>query len=540
MAKKIPKLYLILFFILILSSLQVQLHSEENFHKTWAIRDCRIVTQAGAPIEKGTVVIRDGLIEAVGTSVTIPKDAEIIDGSKLTIYPGLTDALGRSLLKLPEEKFDPTKIYTGNFTDKDKGITPQLRAFDHFQISKSTLENYHKFGITNVQVMPERGIMTGQASVFSLSGLDKNADVLLKDNSLGIGFSPANFMVYPNSLMGVLAFVRQEMSDVNHFQMHKSRWTKEMKGIPRPQFNERLEILSDYVVKKKPVIFLCRNQYDIRRALALASEYKLNFFICDVGNEAFRVIPELKKSKARVLCILNFKTPVTSLHAQLGKEERERAEREIYVKNPAKLAEAGIPFVFSSIETDDPKSFIEGVEKAIENGLPRERALEALTTNAASFLGLEKALGTVEPGKIANLVLVEGEILAKDAKIKYVFADGKKFEIKEAKVKEGEKPTINVSGKWEISIEAAGMRLTVNFVQEEAALSGEMTTPFGVFNFSGGSVVGNEIYIEMTLSVGGQEIDLYFSAVVEGDKMEGTVVQGTEGSAEFTGKRVPS
>jgi len=539
MKKKLPKLILILCTILILSSFQADLRSEDDLHRVWAVKDCRIVTQAGAPIEKGAVVIRNGLIEAVGQSISIPQDAEVIDGSELTVYPGLIDALGQSLIKLPEEKFDPTKVYTGQFTDKDRGITPELKAFDHFQISKSSLEKYHKFGFTTAHVMPQKGIFTGQSSVFSLSDLDKEANVILKDNFLGIGFSPSSFMVYPNSLMGVVSLLRQKLSDASHYQMLVSRWAKEMNGIPRPPYDAKLDILSDYATGQKTVAFLCRNQHDIRRALSMAAELKLNFFICDVGNEAFRVIPELKKSKAKVLCPVNFKMPGTSVHGKIGKAERERAEKDIYVKNPAQLEEAGIPFAFSSLGTDDPKSFIEGVQKAVENGVSPQKALDTLTSTAANFLGVEKALGTVEPGKIANLILVQGEILTSDAKVKHVFVDGKRFEIKEVSVKEGEKPTVNVSGKWELTVEGVGMTFTIDFVQEEAALSGKMTTPMGVFDFSGGSVANKEIYFEMVLSVGGQEIDLYFSAVVDGDRMEGSVIQGTEGSMPFTGKRIP-
>jgi len=537
--KKAPKTCFFLCGLLLTAAFFTTLYSEENLHRVWAVKDCRIVTQAGAPIEKGTVLIRDGLIQAMGTSVDIPADAEILDGSTLTVYPGLTDALGSSLLKLPEEKFDIAKIYTGQYTDKDRGITPELRSFDHFQISKAALQKYHESGITTVQVMPERGLLTGQASVFSLSGQNKQENIVLRDNCFGIGFSPANFMVYPNSLMGVVSCIRQQLADSSHFQMHTSRWQKEMRGISRPQYNAKSEAMADFATGKKPVIFLCRNQFDIKRALSLASELNLDYFICDKGSEAFRVIPELKKARARVLCTLEFKVPPTSIHAQKGRDARERAEKELYIKNPAKLAEAGIPFAFSSLGTDDPKSFIEGVHKAVENGLPQDKALDALTVTPAQFLGLEKALGTVEPGKMANLILVEGEILTKDAKIKHIFADGKKFDIEEAKVKEGEKPTVNVSGKWEFMIEGVGMKVMIVFIQEGASLSGKMTLPLGVFDFTGGSVTGNEIYFETTLSIGGQELDLYFSATVEGDKMTGSVVQGTEGAAEFTAKRVP-
>ena len=523
----------LLFFSLLL------LHGEENLHKAWAIKDCRIVSRGGVTVEKGIVLIRDGLIEGVGASVSIPASAEVIDGSKLTVYPGFIDALNQSLLKFPEEKFDPSKVYTGQFTDKDKGITPELGAFDYFQIGKADLEKYHKSGLTAVQVLPQKGILTGQSAFFSLSDPDKNVALILKDNLLGVGFSPAGFLVYPNSLMGVVAFIRQEFSDSAYFKMHQGRWFSEMRGISRPIYNSRHEILSRYVSGNKPVVFLCRNQHDIRRALELSREFKLDFFICDQGNESFQVIPELKEAKARVLCAVDFKVPSTSIHAQKGKEEKERAEKEIYVKNPTRMAEAGIPFAFTSLGTDDPKSFSEGIQKAVENGLPADWALEALTSVPAKFFGLDKALGSVEPGKIANLVLLEGEIFSKEAKVRHVFADGRKFELKEAKLKEGEKPEVNVSGRWEISIEGAGLTLTVDFSQEEAFLTGKMTTPFGIFDITEGSVSGKEIYFEMIISVGGQDIDLYFTAHVDGDRMTGTVIQGTEGSTEFTGKRVP-
>jgi len=539
MVKKMLKTGIALCVILLCSSHFSSLCFQGEMHRVYAVKDCRIVTQAGPPIEKGTVVIRNGLIEAVGTQIAIPADAEVIDGSKLTVYPGLIDALSKSLLKLPEKKFDPTKIYTGEYTDEDRGITPEFKAFDHFEISKSVLEKYHKAGITAAQVLPERGIFTGQASVFSLSGTEKNKTVVLRDTCLGLGFSVGGFTLYPSSVMGVVALLRQEFSDASYFDMHRMRWQKEMKGLARPEYNRKYEMLSDFAAGNKPVVFLCRNQYDIRRAIDLSAELKLDYFICDVGNEGFRVIPELKKAKARLFVPLDFKAPSSSIHAQKGSDAREKAEKELYVKNPASLAEAGIPLTFVSLGTDDPQSFLEGIQKAIENGLPREKALEALTVKAAQFLGLERALGTVETGKMANLTLVEGEILSKEAKVRYVFADGTKFELKEAEAKEGEKSTVNVSGRWEIDIAEAGMKVTIDFLQEEAALSGKLTTPFGVFDFSGGNVSSNQVYFEINIAVGGQGIDLYFSAVVEGDKMTGSVIQGTQGSTEFTAKRIP-
>jgi len=525
--------------LLILSvALAAGLRADDALHKVWAVKDCRIVTPGGPVLEKAVIVIRDGLVEAVGAGVAVPPDAEVIDAAKLTAYPGLIDGLGKSLLKLPEEKFDMTKVYTGDYNDKDRGITPDLRAFDYVSLGKSVFEKYYKYGFIAAQVMPDRGIFTGRSSFFCLSDPDKNKSLLLRDVCLGIGFSPPGLMAYPSSLMGLHAYLKQTLQDSVFYDAGGDRWKKDMRGVTRPDYNPVLEVLSDHVAGRKPVIFLCRNQNDIRRALALVAGSRLDAVICDLGNEASEVIPELKKAKARVLVTVAFKAPPSNLYSQKGKAEREMAEKEVYPKNPARLAEAGIPFAFSSLDTDDPKTFIEGILKAIDAGLPQDKALAALTAVPASFFGLDKALGTIKPGKIANIVLTEGDLLIKDAKVRYIFADGKKFEMKEAKATEGEKPTVNVSGKWDIAAEGVP-KLTVDFVQEEAALSGKMVTPFGVFDFTGGSVSGNQVDFEMTLSVAGQEIDLYISGTVEGDTMRGTIVQDTEGSVEFTAKRIP-
>ncbi len=516
------------------------LRSEQDLHRVWAVKDARIVTLAGPPLEKATVVIRDGLIEAVGAGLAIPKDAEVIDGAKLTVYPGLIDGLGQSLLKLPEEKIDRARIQSGDFTDKDRGITPGLSAFDHVSLGKAALEKYHKLGFVAGQVMPDRGLLTGRSAIFCFSDPDKNKALVLKDVCLGIGYSPANFTVYPNSLMGVQAYLKQALTDAIYYEQARARWLKEPTGMARPGHDANLEILADYAAARKPVIFLCRNQNDIRRSLALAVEYKLAYFIADLGGEAFEVIPELKKANARVLCTVAFKAPGSSVYAQRGKAERARAEKEIYPKNPARLAEAGIRFAFSSLGTDDPRTFTEGIQKAIEAGLPGNKALEALTRTPAAFFGLDRALGTVEPGKIANLVITEGELLAKEAKVRYVFADGTRFELKETKPGDGEKPTVNLSGKWEMILEeGGGQKLTLEFVQEEAALSGRMVMSFGTFEFTGGVVSGKTFSFEIALSAGGQDIDLFVSGSVEGDRMTGSVVQGGAGSAEFTAKRIP-
>ncbi len=542
MKKRIlPIVELVIAFGFILFFSVKAINADEELNRIWAIKDCRIVPMNGPIIEKGVVVIREGLIEAVGNNVEVPADAEIIDGSKFTVYPSFIDILSKSFLKLPEKKFDPSKFYSGEFTDEDRGLTPALRAFDYVEFGKTAREKYNKAGYSAIQILPERGILTGQASIFTINDSNKHKALLLKDSALGVGFSVGVFGTYPSSLMGIVAYLKQTFSDASYFTMHSQRWKTEMLNLPRPVYDPMHDIISSFVVEKKPIIFLCRNQNDIKRAIRLGREFELNYQICDLGGESFRVIPELKKAKKPVILTLTFKAPVTSIYAQKGREERSKAENDLYPKNPAKIAEAGIPFAFASLGVDDPEKMIEGVMKVIESGLPREDALKALTINPASFTGLSKALGTVEPGKIANLIVTEGDILTEDTKIRYVFTDGNKFDIKEKKAEEGEKPTINVTGKWELSIETpmGSMKINVDFLQEGASLSGKLSSQFGVSEFSGGTVSGNQISYNMVLSFAGQETDLYFSAIIEKDTMTGTVIQGTMGSAEFTGKRIP-
>lgn len=537
MKKFSPKIVLKLF-LFILSSFPFLL-AQEELPSVWAIKDCKIVTQAGPPIERGIIVIRDGLIENVGANISIPPDAEVIDGSKLTAYPGLIDILGKSLLKFPQEKVEEGRVPAGEPPEKERGITPELKAYDYTDLSKTLLEKFHSSGFTVVHLIPEKGILTGLSSVFLLTDSGKEKAFLPVDPLLGIGFSPGR-RGYPNSLMGVVAFLKQIFSDTLYYSTLKERWKREMLGIKRPFYDQKLEILKSFIVEKKPVIFLCRNQHDILRAIKLGEEFQLNYFLCDLGSEAFRVLGDIKNSHARLILTAGYKAPPTSIYSRLGREEKDKAEKEIYPKNPAKVAEAGIPFAFSSFETDDPSKFIEGVRKAIENGLPEETALKALTVIPANFLNLSKALGTIEPGKIANLVLVEGSIFSKDSRIKYVFVDGKRFEIKEKKVEEGKTPQINASGRWEVSLESpmGTMQFNLELSQEGSSLSGKFISQFGTSEFTGGKVSGNEIFFTISLTFGGQSIDLAFSAVIEGDTMRGTV-QSQMGSMEFTGKRIP-
>jgi hypothetical protein len=139
---------------LVLSAVGTNLRSDDSLHRVWAVKDCRVLNPGRPALEKAVIVVRDGLVEAVGPDVAIPADAEVIDGAKLTACPGFIDALGTAFLKMPDEKYDAAKALSGDYTDKDRGITPEAEAFGFLNLAKPAIEKWNAAGFTAAQALP--------------------------------------------------------------------------------------------------------------------------------------------------------------------------------------------------------------------------------------------------------------------------------------------------------------------------------------------------------------------------------------------------
>lgn len=538
MRTRYRNIYLIFLILILLTHFGVSGRLE--LHSAWAIKNCKIITGPGRMIENGTVIIREGLIVAVGSKISIPMDAEVIEGENLSVYPGFIDALSDSWVKKlgQNKKKQKSKGEAGSSDAKNEILLPDM--YDFISITESGLTKHHSAGFTAVNHLFSTGIFTGQSAVTILSDKDKKIALIEKGKFLGIAFNPrAGRGIYPGSLMGVIAYLRQIFADTSHYLLHSSRWKKEMINIPRPEYDELLEKLAPYIKGKQRIIFFCKNQHDIRRAIKLGREFSLKYVIADMKGEAFRLINEIKAARAKVITGLTYKVPGGSIYKQLGKYSEEEARTDIYPRNAARLAEAEIPFAFTSIGISDPGKVIKGVQKAIENGLSKDDALKALTSDAAKILGLERAIGTIEKGKIANLIITEGELWEKESKIKFIFADGKRFVIKEKK-KGGAKPTVDLTGRWEITVEGGSgiMDFRLILTQEDARLSGTLILQFGSFDFEDGSVEGNQIVVDLALGLGGG-MEVNITGTVEGDKISGTFSIGQGDSKDFTGTKIP-
>ena len=405
----------------------------EETRPAYALEGCRVVTAAGPVLEKGVIVIRDGLIEAVGElgKIKIPPDAEVVAAEGLTAYPGLILGHTGFLIERPREEAPEGRAAAfaaaaaGPPAETTPKTWPLVWAFDQIRPRAQVLENLHRSGVTTILVVPSPGIFQGMSVLLNLNG-DKTEPMVLKNGAaLHINFAVERG-TYPSSPMGTMAFLRQHFHDALHYVEHLSRYEKAGRGMKRPVYDPLLEALIPFVKDRRPVVFQCNDREDIQRALRLADEFRLNAMIGG-ANEAWRVAGDLKKSGRPLFVSLNFTPPARSAYTQQGDDLKKKAEGEIYPANAARLAEAGIPFALTALGLPDSATALKNIRTAIKAGLSPDDALKALTIVPARFLGAADRIGSLEAGKIANVILVRGEIFDEKAVVERVFVDGLSF-----------------------------------------------------------------------------------------------------------------
>jgi hypothetical protein len=506
---------------------------------TYAVVNCTIIPVTGPAVENGVIIIRDGLIESLGpqAKIAVPEDAEIIKADGLFAYPGLIDAHTNLFFEPPKEEPRQTGAAAAQPPEKDWAKQVNLAAFKFLKPKKTAAESYQKVGITTVLVAPEKEIYAGQSVLLNINGENPAPMVIQNPVALHVNFVTARG-TYPSSLMGTMAFLRQSFLDTEHYSSWKSQFTKTSRGIKRPEYSPFFEGLFPYVVQKKPVFFNCANLEDIKRALRLIEEFRLNGFITG-ANEAWRVAELFKKAKVPLLVSLNFKPPFTSIYAVKGEESKKKAEEEIYPSNAANLHKQGIKFALTSLGINKATDITKNMQKAIKAGLPEEQALKSMTIIPAELLGVSRFLGSLEPGKVANIILTSGEIFGEKSKVERVFVDGISFEIKEPP-KAAKPSALNIAGKWTATVSGTmgEMEMTVQLEQDGSAISGSISSEMGTWEITDGILSGQDLSFTIVARVMGETMELAFSGTAEKDSIEGTVIfEG--GSAELRATKIP-
>ncbi len=396
-----------------------------------AIRGARVVTVSGGVIDSGTVLLRDGLIEDAGANLLIPKDAWLIEGEGLVVYPGLFDAL--STIGIPEPaappaaasgrgQAAPAAAAAASGPEDRPSNTSWLRAADLISPQERRLEAARNAGFTTAAVFPTQGIFAGQGAVISLAGSRAGEMIVASPVGLYLNLStsgsPSSF---PNSLMGVLAYIRQVSSDADHYQLARAHYQRQPRGAKRPAYDRAIEGLLD----APRALFPASRAVDIERVLRFAAGLRFPPVLYG-AHEAYAAAEAIARARTPVLVSLKW--------PERSRDDPERVDslrtleaRDRAPSAPAALARAGVAFAFYSdgLAARDLKK---NVRRAIAAGLSEPDAVRALTLAPATIYGLADRLGSIEKGKIANLVVTDGPLFGEQTRVKYVFVDGVKFE----------------------------------------------------------------------------------------------------------------
>ena len=526
--------------LLALSCAPVFLYSNTTAQRsaidTYAITNARIVTVSGPVIERGTVVIRNGLIAAVGASVNAPPDARVIDGAGLTVYPGLIDSYTN--LALPEASptpagaggpgafflaAPPPRPAGGPNSTQPAGLQPEVMVEDVIRPGGTEIESSRNIGITTALTLPRSGIWIGQSALINLAGETPQQMIVRSPVAMHVGFTPLRG-TYPGSLMGVFASLRQMMLDAQRYRDSMQIYERAPRGTRRPETDRSLAALVPVVDGRMPVVMLANSEREITRALDLAEEFKLRLIIAG-GRESDQLIDRLVKQKVPVLLSLNLPRRTTAAMPEADPEPlrvlRERVEAQ---QTAGKLAKAGVRFAFQSGSLTNISDLMVNAGRAIENGLQPIDAVRAFTIWPAQILGLDNQLGSIETGKIANLTVTRGDLFDRTSRIAHVFIDGRQVDLRPAP---GGGPARNtLAGTWSVTVNLGeGDRvITLDLQQEGERLTGSIAGPLGSGEISNASFSSaGEVRFTAVLNIEGQTKEATFTGRLANNEIRGSV-----------------
>jgi imidazolonepropionase-like amidohydrolase len=391
----------------------------------YAITHAKIFTLAGSPIDDGTLVIRDGKIAALGTGVEVPAGAQVIDAKGLQVYPGLFDAvtqMGLSEISAVNATVDSTE--TGSYNPDVVAATAISPSSEHIPVTRAS-------GITEVLAVPAsggfdsgggRGTLGGQASAIYLAGWTIDEMLIKKSAAMVLNFPEIQTQTFDFATFSrrekpyteaKQEYDRQinELSDWFDRARHYAQ-AMEKGSVSKYDRDLKLEALAPVVRGELPVLVFADRARDIRNAVEFCDKQKLKMILAG-GEEAFKVKDLLRSKDVPVVL-----RPMLSL----PNEEDEPYDREL--SQPAELAAAGVKFAIASFDNSFARRLGQNAANAVAYGLPYDQALRAVTINPAQIFGLGSQIGTLERGKIANVIVTNGDPLELTTDVKYLFIKG--------------------------------------------------------------------------------------------------------------------
>lgn len=387
---------------------------------TYVIRNARIVTVSGADIENGTVVISNGRIAAVGASVTAPAGAQEIDGRGLIVYPGMIDlATQMGLVEVPTGA--PGTVDAQELGD----MNPNISAIWSINPHSAHIAVTRVAGVTSALSGPGGGIVSGQATFRNLFGSSPREMALIPEAALVVQFPRiggggfGGFNVTPEALTQRdrrIEELRKVFRDAEAYGRAQDAYRKDPRSVPRPTTDLKLAALLPYARGERPVIFRAERDREMRAVIRFAEELKLKPIILG-ASEGWKIASFLKEKNVPVI-----------IDSVLNMPLREDDAYDSMYENAAKLQAAGVRF---AISTGDSGAHVRDLPfqagMAGAYGLPKAEALKSVTLYPAQILGVADRLGSIEAGKLANIVVTDGDLLEAKTNVRHLFIAGRQL-----------------------------------------------------------------------------------------------------------------
>ena len=511
-----------------------------------------------------TIVVKDGLITAVGKGLTIPPEAIIVKADSMYVYAGFIDGLSRAGVSKPKEETKEKIKDPGNPPPDRAGVTPQVDVRNFLNPSDKGLEELRALGFTTAQVVPYGNLLPGQAAIVLTGSSSGDAMVVTSKSALYSELSGAN-NIYPATIIGVMAKWRELYRQAIQAKNYESMYATNRTGLERPTTDRTLEAFYPVIDQKMPVLFKSEKLLDATRIMTLKNDLNFSLILAEV-KEGWPIINKIKTSGAKVFLSLDLpeevkkdekkdakddktkkeETPKTKTRADLEKEALDKRKAEAiasYVSQAANFQKAGIQFGFSGMSAKS-KDIPANLRRMIAAGLTEDAALAALTTTPAQLLGLSDRMGTLDNGKMANMVITDKSYFNEKAKVRYVFVDGVMYKMEVKETKKGDanakieiegnwstvtqSPQGNNEGKWIFKKDGSGYAGTVS--------GGRLPSPVDMKDLN---VDGNSITFNYSLTFGTNTIKVEIEVSVDGDTLKGTASVGQFGSFPVEGTKDP-
>lgn len=511
---------------------------ESPVTRTYALTNATVITKPGTELKETTVIIKDGLIQSVGKNASIPANAQVIDASELYVYAAFIDGMSNTGAKRPENPQRPQNLFTPDPPNFYAGITPENSVVEQLDVESSSIASLREAGFAISNTVPYGRMLPGSSALILLNDADHADDIIMKKDAALFAQWVGAPGAYPGNILGMMAKWRNLYRNAVQDKKHSELYAQNPAGMTRPENDRVSQAFFPVIAQQKPVMFNVDGVLDVRRAMRLRDDLGFPLIVAGV-EQSWELADELKATNTPIFLSLDLPNePKASddedkSEEMAAMEERRMEFYKIHVAQAAKLQEAGVNFGFA-VGSVRSNSIWKNVQTYIDNGLSTDAALAALTTNPASILGISQVVGTVETGKLANVMVTTAPLFTKDAKVKMMFVDGDKYEyeVKERKkaANGGDNSSATtgdpVTGSWTYALITPqgdqGGKMVIS--KEGSNYSGYLTSDDGSPDTAMNNISfrDSELAFDFSIDAGGQSVQIVVVGTVTGKTYDAT------------------